>query len=149
MNGQMIEKMLQVAANAHAGQLDPGGTPYILHPLKVMHFLQTEDVEDEELMCIALGHDLIEDTYVTTDLLRAWGFSERVVSGIVALTKHEGQTYEEYKAAVFSNPDAMRVKMADLKHNTDISRLKNVTQKDADRMVRYYQFYLEIKSRLL
>jgi (p)ppGpp synthase/HD superfamily hydrolase len=142
---KMVEKMLLWATNAHAGQLDPGGTPYILHPLKVMHFLQTED---EELMCIALGHDLIEDTFVTADHLRSWGFSERVVSGIVALTKHEGQTYEEYKAAVFSNPDAMRVKMADLKHNTDISRLKNVTQKDADRMVRYYQFYLEIKSRL-
>lgn len=60
-----------------------------------------------------------------------------------------GQTYEEYKEAVFSNKDAMLVKMADLRHNSDIRRLKGVTQKDIERMAKYNQFYLEIKARLI
>lgn len=143
--GEMLGKMLVIATNAHAGQFDRGGNPYILHPLKVMHYLKTTD---EELMCIALGHDVIEDTKVTYQDLRDAGISERVISGIQALTKQPGQTYEEYKETVFSNVDAMRVKMADLRHNTDVRRLKGVTEKDIARMAKYHQFFIEIKARL-
>lgn len=143
--GEMLAKMLLIATNAHAGQFDKGGAPYILHPLKVMHYLKTDD---EELQCIALGHDVIEDTDTTfQDLLDA-GMSERVVAGIRALTKQRGQSYEEYQAVVYANPDAMRVKMADLRHNTDIRRLKGIRDKDIDRMVKYQKFYLEIQARL-
>lgn len=99
-------------------------------------------------MCIALGHDVIEDTKVTFQELRDAGISERVISGIQALTKQPGQTYEEYKETVFSNVDAMRVKMADLRHNTDVRRLKGVTEKDIARMAKYHQFFIEIKARL-
>ena len=143
--GEMLGAMLALAINAHAGQFDRGGQPYILHPLKVMHYLKTTD---EELMCIALGHDVVEDTPTTWDDLRAAGMSERVVEGIRALTKMPGQSYEQYKAAVFANTDAMRVKMADLRHNTDIRRLKGVSERDLDRMARYQRFYLEIRTRL-
>jgi len=143
--GQMLGKMLVIATNAHAGQFDKGGNPYILHPLKVMHYLKTDD---EELMCIALGHDVIEDTSMTYHDLRQAGISERVIDGIRALTKQPGQTYEEYKEAVFANIDAMRVKMADLRHNTDIRRLKGIRDKDIERMVRYQKFYIEIQQRL-
>ena len=143
--GEMLGKMLTIATNAHAGQFDRGGTPYILHPLKVMHYLKTHD---EELMCMALGHDVIEDTTVTYRDLRDAGVSERVIEGIRALTKVPGQTYEEYKEGVFANEDAMRVKMADLRHNTDIRRLKGVSEKDIARMAKYHQFFMEIKSRL-
>lgn len=143
--GRMLDKMLVLVTNAHAGQFDKGGNPYILHPLKVMHYLKTDD---EELMCIALGHDVVEDTNVTYKDLRDAGISERVIDGIKALTKVPGQTYDEYKEMVFSNEDAMRVKMADLRHNTDIRRLKGVTEKDIARMVKYQVFYTEIKSRL-
>lgn len=143
--GRMLDKMLVLVTNAHAGQFDKGGNPYILHPLKVMHYLKTDD---EELMCIALGHDVVEDTNVTYKDLRDTGISERVIDGIKALTKVPGQTYDEYKEMVFSNEDAMRVKMADLRHNTDIRRLKGVTEKDIARMVKYQVFYTEIKSRL-
>lgn len=143
--GEMLDKMLVIVTNAHAGQFDKGGNPYILHPLKVMHYLKTED---EELMCIALGHDVIEDTKVTYKDLREAGISERVICGIAALTKMPGLTYEEYKEGVFANEDAMRVKMADLRHNTDIRRLKGVTEKDIARMAKYQMFYLELQARL-
>jgi (p)ppGpp synthase/HD superfamily hydrolase len=144
--GDMLGTMLVIATNAHAGQFDRGGAPYILHPLKVMHYLKSDD---EELMCMALGHDVIEDTSVTYRDLRDAGISERVVAGIRALTKLPGQTYEEYKAGVFASEDAMRVKLADLRHNTDIRRLKGVTEKDIARMSKYHMFYMEIKSRLV
>ncbi len=141
----MLGKMLVLATNAHAGQFDRGGNPYILHPLKVMHYLKTTD---EELMCMALGHDVIEDTSVTFKDLREAGMSERVIKGLRALTKMPGQTYDEYKEVVFTNPDAMRVKLADLRHNTDIRRLKGISEKDVARMAKYHQFFMEIKARL-
>lgn len=143
--GEMLGKMLVIATNAHAGQFDRGGNPYILHPLKVMHYLKSFD---EELMCMALGHDVIEDTSVTYKDLREAGMSERVIVGIRALTKQPGQTYDEYKEGVFANEDAMRVKLADLRHNTDIRRLKGVSEKDIARMAKYHQFFMEIKARL-
>ena len=143
--GELLSKMLHIATNAHHGQFDRGGNPYILHPLKVMHYLKTTD---EELMAIALGHDVIEDTSVTYKDLREAGITERVIEGIRALTKQPGQTYEEYKAGVFANVDAMKVKMADLRHNTDIRRLKGVTDKDIARIAKYQKFYLEIRDLL-
>ena len=141
----MLAQMLHIATSAHHGQFDKGGAPYILHPLKVMHYLKNDD---EELMCIALGHDVIEDTSVTYKDLRDAGISERVINGIWRLTKQPGQTYDEYKQGVFASEDAMRVKLADLRHNTDIRRLKGVTEKDIARMAKYHTFYMEIKTRL-
>lgn len=143
--GEMLARMLHIATNAHDGQFDRGGNPYILHPLKVMHYLKSDD---EELMCMALGHDVVEDTSITYKDLREAGMSDRVVEGIRALTKVPGETYEEYKERVFFNEDAMRVKMADLRHNTDIRRLKGVTEKDIARMAKYHTFYVEIKAKL-
>ena len=143
--GTMLAQMLHLTTTAHHGQYDRGGNPYILHPLKVMHYLKSDD---EELMCMALGHDVIEDTSVTYKDLREAGMTERVIKGIRALTKQPGQTYEEYKEGVFASVDAMRVKMADLRHNTDIRRLKGVTEKDIARMAKYHTFYLEIRARL-
>jgi (p)ppGpp synthase/HD superfamily hydrolase len=144
--GEMLGKMLVLVTNAHAGQFDRGGSPYILHPLKVMHYLKSDD---EELMVMALGHDVIEDTSVTYEDLRQAGISERAIKGIAALTKLPGQTLDEYKAGVFANPDAMRVKLADLRHNTDIRRLKGVTEKDVARMAKYHTFFMEIQARLV
>lgn len=143
--GEMLSNMLVIATNAHAGQFDRGGKPYILHVLKVMHYLKTDD---EELQCIAVGHDIIEDTDVTYQELWDAGISKRVIEGITALTKLRGQTLEEYKEGVFANRDAMLVKMCDLRHNSDIRRLKGITQKDFERMQKYHQFYLELKERI-
>lgn len=143
--GELLNKMLVLATNAHSGQYDRGGNPYILHPMKVMHYLKTED---EELQCIALGHDIIEDTDVTYQQLVMEGFTERIIQGIRALTKLPGETYDEYKVRVMMNDDAMKVKMSDLRHNSDIRRLKGVTEKDITRIEKYHRFYLEIASKL-
>ena len=143
--GELLSKMLLIATNAHHGQFDRGGNPYILHPIKVMHYLKSED---EELQCIALGHDVIEDTNVTYKDLKEAGFTDRIINGIRALTKVPGQTYDEYKEGVFANVDAMKVKLADLRHNTDVRRLKGVTEKDIARMEKYHRFYLEITFKL-
>jgi hypothetical protein len=110
-----------------------------------MHRLRTDD---EELQCIAIGHDLIEDTDIGPENLRVLGFSERVVKGILCLTKFEGEDEAQYREAVKANPDAIRVKMEDLRHNSDIRRLKGVRPKDIERMVRYHEFYLELKAAL-
>ena len=141
----MLGRMIVIATNAHSGQYDRGGQPYILHALKVMHYTKSED---EEILAIAVGHDVIEDTKVTYQDLRTAGISERVIAGIRALTKLPGQTLEEYKEGVFANRDAMLVKSADLRHNTDIRRLKGVSEKDIARMTKYHQFFMEIKARL-
>ena len=143
--GELLGKMLVLVTNAHAGQFDRGNNPYILHPLKVMHYLKTDD---EELQCIALGHDVIEDTSVTYADLKNIGASDRVISGIKALTKVPGETLEEYKQRVFANKDAMLVKKCDLRHNTDIRRLKGVTEKDVTRTAKYHMFYSEIELQL-
>ena len=143
--GQQLGTMIVLATNGHAGQYDRGGNPYILHALKVLHYLKSDD---EDLQVMAVGHDLIEDTNTTYSDLRAAGISERAIAGIRALTKVPGETYDEYKERVFANEDAMRVKLADLRHNSDIRRLKGVTEKDIARIAKYHAFFLEIQSRL-
>lgn len=145
MNGEMLSKMISLAVERHAGQFDKGGRPYILHPLTVMHRLRTDD---EDLQCIAVGHDLIEDTATTDRELLDMGFSARVVKAIRLLTKLHGESETMYKEAVMSNPDAIRVKMQDLRHNSDIRRLKGVRPKDIERVARYHQFYLELEQAL-
>ena len=145
--GQQLSNMLQLATQRHDGQFDRGGMPYILHCLKVMHYCRSED---EELMCIALGHDLIEDTFAIqqegVDLLKSRGFTDRIIRGIVCLTKYQGEEYDQYKAKVKSNQDAIVVKMADLRHNSDIRRLKGIREKDIERIAKYHEFYLELKG---
>ena len=136
-----LNEMIVLAANRHAGQFDKGGSTYILHTLAVMYLV---DSDDDEIKQIAVGHDLFEDTDTTARELKELGFSDRVINGIMALTKQNGETYEEYKAKVLANKDAIKVKIADLKHNTDIKRLKGVTPKDIARMEKYFKFYVEL-----
>ena len=143
--GELLSKMLVIATNAHAGQFDKGGNPYILHPLKVMYYLKTDD---EELQCIALGHDLFEDTSVTVQDLEQSGFSARIIEAMLCLTKFPGETLNQYKDRVFSNEDAMQVKLCDLRHNSDVRRLKGVTDKDAARIAKYHLFFYEIQKKL-
>lgn len=143
--GELLGKVLVLATNAHAGQFDRGGKPYILHPMKVMHYLKSDD---EELQCMALLHDVVEDTKTTWDDLIAIGCTERVINAVKALTKMPGESYDQYKDRVFANEDAMKVKMADLRHNTDIRRLKGVTEKDIIRMEKYNRFYLELQAKV-
>jgi (p)ppGpp synthase/HD superfamily hydrolase len=118
MKGELLHKMLMLASYKHAGQLDKSGQPYILHPITVMYLLYTTD---EELQCMALGHDLLEDTNTTQSELIEH-FTPRIVEGIRSLTRFPSETYAEYIEKVKRNPDAVRVKLADLQHNMDPTR---------------------------
>jgi (p)ppGpp synthase/HD superfamily hydrolase len=139
MSGTMLSQMLMLATYKHMGQLDKSGQPYILHPLSVMYLLYTTD---EELQCIALGHDLLEDTNTTQGEL-IQNFTPRIVEGIRTLTRFPGQTYEDYKAQVKTNPDAVQVKLCDLIHNMDPSR-SHVISRSLHK--RYVKFFHELQA---
>lgn len=141
----LLADAIKIAVTHHEGQFDKGGNAYVLHCLKVMHYLKSDD---EELQAIAVLHDVVEDTDVTYQDLSMCGMTERVISGVRALTKQRGQSADEYMEAVCSNHDAMRVKLCDLRHNSDIRRLKGVTEKDIRRIEKYHKMYMEISKRL-
>lgn len=148
--GEMLSKMLLLVTTRFDGIFDKSGQPYILHCLKVMHYCKTDD---EELQCIALGHDFIEDIFkhdylAGYALLRREGFTERIINGIRNLTKVEGESIEDYTNRVKSSTDSMRVKLADLRHNSDIRRLKGLREKDLLRIQKYHTMYLEISAAL-
>jgi (p)ppGpp synthase/HD superfamily hydrolase len=143
--GESLSTAIHIATNAHHGQFDKGGKPYILHCFRVMNYL---DTDDEELQCIALLHDVAEDTKTTFQDMLDSGMSKRIVDAVKLLTKMPGQTYEEYKTGVLSNMDAMLVKKADLTDNSDIRRLKGITERDIERTAKYHRFYLEIESKM-
>lgn len=141
--GEMLSKALVLATQAHDGQFDKGGNPYVLHPIRVMQYLHTED---EELQCIALLHDVVEDCGVTYEELRQIGMTERVIAGVRGMTKLPGETYDEAMIRIASNKDSIRVKLCDLRHNSDIRRLKGVTEKDIKRIEKYQKMYHALKD---
>lgn len=140
--GELLNTMLVLTTNEFSGKFDKGGSPYILHCLKVMDYLRSE--HDEELQCIGLGHDLVEDTRITYLQLRELGFTERIIDGIRAMTKVPGETNDEYLIRIKANADAIKVKICDLRHNSDIRRLKGVTSKDIARIEKYHKMFIEL-----
>ena len=147
--GSLLARMIAIAAERHAEQLDKSGVPYILHCLQVMQYVKQKYPKDYELQCIAVCHDIVEDTSTTFEELAKLGATQRIIDGINAVTKHKGQSYEEYVNKVRSNTDAMIVKMEDLRHNSDVTRLKGVTEKDFARLKRYTELYDKLKWELL
>ena len=129
----MLEELaFEIAKEAHAGQTDKAGLDYILHPLQV-----AAEVTTDEEKAVALLHDIIEDTDVTASELLAKGLPDNVVEAVKALTKKHNQNYAAYLAGVKKNRLATAVKLADLKHNSDLSRLEKITQKDRERAEKY------------
>lgn len=128
----LANKAYRIAQKAHFGQVDKAGVDYIKHPETVASFVTT----DEE-KAVAYLHDVIEDTAVTLDDLKDNGFSEKVITAIDILTKKRGQDYQTYLKAVRENELARVVKLADLRHNSDLTRLNQVTQKDLNRCKKY------------
>lgn len=136
---------ITLAAHAHQTQTDRGGKPYILHPIRVMMRLRTDD---QELMAIAILHDSVEDSSgaITLDSLKNLGFSQRIIDGIDALTKRDGESYDDFIARCALNPDAKRIKMEDIKDNSDVTRLKGLRQKDFERLEKYCRAYEYLKN---
>jgi (p)ppGpp synthase/HD superfamily hydrolase len=127
-----LEKAIAIAATAHAGQVDKAGQPYILHPLRVMLRVNS----DEERIAAVL-HDAVEDTPVTLDELRSQGFSEPIVEAVRALTKLPGESRLAAAERAAANPIAIVVKLADNAENMDLSRIPEPTEKDYARLREY------------
>ena len=136
-----LSKMIAIASMGHNGQFDKGGNPYILHPLHVMRDVQNGTEGNFIVMQVAIGHDLFEDTAVTPVMLQMQGISEFVIEAIDLLTKKQGQTYFDMIKAIVKNPLATLVKRYDLMHNSDLRRLKGITEKDRERAAKYMQAY--------
>ena len=129
-----LERAIAIAAEAHAGQKDRGGAPYILHPIRLMIQMDSEDA-----MMAAVLHDVVEDSVWTLDDLRKEGFSNEVLNAVDSLTHRdkEGEDYWDYIQRAKSDPIAIKVKLADLEDNLNPDRLNEVTEKDEKRFDRY------------
>ena len=128
----MTKKALKLCFEAHKDQLDKSGMPYVFHP-----FHLAEQMTDEKTTIVALLHDVVEDTDYTQDDLRGMGFPEDVLEAIALMTHADGVPYMEYVAAIKTNPIAKAVKLADLKHNSDMTRLEQITSWDEARAEKY------------
>ena len=129
-----VERAVQIAAQAHQGQRDKAGAPYLLHPLRLMMRMGSEAA-----MMAAVLHDVVEDSEWTLDQLRAEGFSEEVLQAVECLTHRLGESYDEFVARVQTNAIARQVKLADLEDNMNIRRLAEITPKDLARLERYHR----------
>ena len=128
----MTKKALKLCFTAHKDQIDKSDMPYVFHP-----FHLAEQMQDEETTIVALLHDVVEDTDYTLDDLRAMGFSEEILAAISLMTHAEGVPYMDYVAAIKPNRIARVVKLADLRHNSDMTRLAVVTPRDEERAQKY------------
>ena len=127
-----LDRAIELAKQHHEGQTDKAGKPYIEHPLRVMY-----QVESEEEKIVAILHDIVEDTDISLNDLRNEGFSEEVVSAVECLTKQDGENYDSYIERISFNPLAVKIKLADLEDNRDLTRLPEVTDKDLERVEKY------------
>jgi (p)ppGpp synthase/HD superfamily hydrolase len=132
----IIEKSLKIALKAHSGQLDKAGRPYILHPIRVMNHMDT----DEE-RAVALLHDVLEDSKYTEEDLLQQGIPEVVVNAVIALTKKMNESYEGFIERVLNNKLAVKIKKADLMDNMDLLRIKSIETKDLERVEKYHEAY--------
>ena len=130
----LTKNALKLCFEAHKDQIDKSGMPYVFHP-----FHLAEQMADENTTIVALLHDVIEDTEQTLDDLRKFGFAEDVLSAISLMTHADDVPYMEYVVKIKTNPIAKAVKLADLKHNSDMSRLDRITQTDEERAKKYKQ----------
>ncbi|HEY3739298.1 MAG TPA: HD domain-containing protein [Bryobacteraceae bacterium] len=136
-----LERAIAIAAEAHTGQKSKEGSPYILHPIRVMMRVDGLDAK-----MAAILHDVVEDTDWTLDQLRTEGFSQPVLEAVDLLTHRDSEDYFAYVARAGTNPLAKQVKLADLEDNMNVMRLATVGDKDLERMRRYHKAWLSLKG---
>ncbi len=140
----MLEKAKKLAKKAHENQTDKAGKPYLGHALRVM-----EQLEDPEDKIVGVLHDAVEDSPLTLAELEAAGFPRSVTAAVDAITKREGEDYEDYLGRVMSNPRAIRVKIADMTDNMDMGRIPSPTDKDWQRLRKYQAVLPRLKAALV
>lgn len=128
---ELTKKALKISFNAHKDQLDKSGMPYVYHP-----FHLAEQMDDEYSTCVALLHDVVEDTDMTLDDLSKI-FPKEVTDAIALMTHNDSVPYLDYVKEIKTNPIASKVKLADLKHNSDLTRLDKVDDKAIERVEKY------------
>ena len=138
---EMTNKAMKLTYEAHQGQYDKSGLPYVFHP-----FHLAEQMDTEETVTVALLHDVAEDTDYTLEDLREMGFPDAVMDALALLTHDPSVPYMEYVERLKSNPIARSVKLADLTHNSDLSRLPVVTEKDLERVEQYRNAMILLKQ---
>ena len=129
-----LDRAISIASNAHKDQVDKAGSPYILHPLRVM--FQVASVEEQ---IVAVLHDTLEDSSVTLDDLRQEGFSTHILEALTCLTKIPGESYDQFISRVMPNSLARQVKIADIQDNMNLSRLPAIADKDLERLRKYHR----------
>ncbi len=135
-----LERAIEIAKEAHAGQTDKAGAPYIEHPLRVMSMGTTQKEK-----IVGVLHDVVEDSRWTFEDLAKEGFSEEVIDALRCVTKlNEDEDYGDFISRVLTNPLAVQVKINDLKDNMDISRLPQITSEDLKRLEKYKQAYKKL-----
>lgn len=131
-----LDKALEIAIKAHSGQKDKVGDPYILHPLRIMM-----KMDSEEERIVAALHDVVEDSDITLDDLREAGFSQSILEAVDCLTRRDKEDYEDYVKRASTSPLAKKIKIADLEDNMNFRWLHHLAEKDKDRMARYQKAY--------
>lgn len=126
------KKALRLCFEAHKNQVDKSGMPYVFHP-----FHLAEQMKDEETTIVALLHDVIEDTDYTFDDLKSIGFDDVIINALKLMTHDESVPYMEYVTEIKTNPIARAVKLADLHHNSDLSRLDVIDESALKRKEKY------------
>lgn len=126
------KKALKLCFEAHKDQVDKSGVPYVFHPYHL-----AEQMNDEKSAIVALLHDIVEDTNYTFDDLKKAGFDNEIIEALMLMTHDRDVPYMTYVAAIKQNPIARAVKLADLRHNSDLSRLDNVDEKALERKEKY------------
>lgn len=137
------KKAIILMYNKHKNQLDKGGMPYVLHPFHV-----AEQMDDEDSTVVALLHDIVEDTSITLNDLVDLGFSKTQIDAISILTHPDGMNYFDYIRRIATNEISLKVKLADLQHNMDLTRIDSVDNRDLERVKKYkkcYDYLLSVK----
>ena len=139
INTKLTRLASKIAYKAHEGQTDKAGVPYIFHPIHI-----AEQMDSEESCVVALLHDVIEDSDITLEILSKY-FDDDIIAALRVLTKKENDDYVMYIKRVKTNKLATKVKIKDLEHNRDLTRLDEVTDRDKKRSMKYWEAirYLE------
>lgn len=140
---EILEKAIKIAVNAHHEQTDKSGKPYIFHPLRVMN-----NVNTEEEKIVAILHDVLEDTDISINDLKAEGIPDVLIGQLIILTHSPDTEYNAYIEQISKHRIATIVKLADLKDNMNISRIPKITEKDIERLQKYHTSYSFLIQKL-
>lgn len=139
----MLEKAIEIAVEAHRGQIDKAGKVYILHPMRVM--LRGRN-ETEQI--VGILHDVVEDTPVTLEMLRLEGFNDVILAAIECITKNQGEEYGDFIGRVLTNPLATQIKLYDLEDNLNRDRIPFPTENDERRFEKYEKYHRVVAAKV-